>query len=71
MYNPNSFAQVLEAASTVEQTLLTSLRGPDAAHRITDEQISNVVKSVLFAPRYKDHEPWICYTGDMEEIFLF
>lgn len=71
MYNPNALVQTLETASMVEQNLLDSLRGPDAAHRITDEQIRNIVASVLFAPRYRDHEPWICYTGDMEEIFLF
>lgn len=70
MYNPNALVQTLETASMVEQNLLDSLRGPDAAERITDEQIRNIVASVLFAPRYRDHEPWICYTGDMEEIFL-
>ena len=31
MYNPNALAQTLETASTVEQTLLDSLHGPDAA----------------------------------------
>lgn len=70
MYSPNALVQTLETASMVEQNLLDSLRGPDAAQRITDEQIRNIVASVLFAPRYRDHEPWICYTGDMEEIFL-
>lgn len=71
MYNPDALTQALQTGVTAEKTLLDSLRGLDAAQRITDEQISNVVKSVLFAPRYKDHEPWTCYTGDMEEIFLF
>lgn len=50
MYNPNALAQTLETASTVEQTLLDSLHGLDAAQRITDEQIRNIVASVLFAP---------------------
>lgn len=40
MYNPNALAQTLETASTVEQTLLDSLHGPDAAQRITDDQIA-------------------------------
>lgn len=57
MYNPNALVQTLETASMVEQNLLDSLRGPDAAQRITDEQIRNIVASVLFAPRYRDHEP--------------
>ena len=56
MYNPDALTQALQTGVTAEKTLLDSLRGPDAAQRITDEQISNVVKSVLFAPRYKDHE---------------
>ena len=51
MYNPNALVQTLETASMVEQNLLDSLRGPDAAQRITDEQIRNIVASVLFAPQ--------------------
>lgn len=31
MYNPNALVQTLETASMVEQNLLDSLRGPDAA----------------------------------------
>lgn len=51
MYNPAAFTQTLEAASMVEQNLLDALRGPDAAHRITDEQISNVVKICIVCPQ--------------------
>ena len=45
MYNPNALVQTLETASMVEQNLLDSLRGPDAAHRITDEQIRAIITS--------------------------
>lgn len=52
MYNPNALVQTLETASMVEQNLLDSLRGPDAAHRITDEQIRAIITSPSFKPRY-------------------
>ncbi len=71
MYNPNSFAQVLEAASTVEQTLLTSLRGPDAAHRITDDQIRAIITSHSFKPRYGRGELESVYVDDDVNTRIF
>lgn len=50
MYNPAAFTQTLEAASMVEQNLLDALRGPDAAHRIADEQIRAIITSPSFKP---------------------
>lgn len=61
MYNPNALAQTLETASTVEQTLLDSLHGPDAAHRITDDQIRNIITSSAFKPRYGRDDPKSVY----------
>lgn len=39
MYNPDALTQAIQTGVTAEKALLDSLRGPDAAHRITDEQI--------------------------------
>jgi hypothetical protein len=71
MYNPNSFAQTLEAASTVEQTLLTSLRSPDAAHRITDDQIRAIITSPSFKPRYGRGELESVYVDDDVNTRIF
>lgn len=52
MYNPSSLAQMLETMPAAEQNLLDVLRGPDAAHRIADEQIRAITTSPSFTPRY-------------------
>jgi len=72
MYDPAALVQTLETASMVEQNLLDALRGPDAAHRITDEQIHAITTSPLFAPRYgKPYYYDIFYAGDMDTFLFF
>lgn len=39
MYNPDTLTKALETTPAAEQAMLDSLRGPDAAQRITDDQI--------------------------------
>lgn len=45
MYNPDALVQALETAPTAEQAMLDSLRGPDVAQRITDDQIRAIITS--------------------------
>lgn len=72
MYNPNALVQTLETASMVEQNLLDSLRGPDAAHRITDEQIRAIITSPSFKPRYgRPYYYDVFYEGDMDTFLFF
>ena len=61
MYNPSSLAQALETVPAAEQALLDSLRGPDAAHRITDDQIREIITSSAFKPRYGRDDPKSVY----------
>ena len=62
MYNPSSLAQALETVPAAEQALLESLRGPDAAQRITDDQIRAIITSPLFKPRYG--------RGELESVYV-
>lgn len=71
MYNPNALVQTLETASTVEQTLLDSLRSPDAAHHITDDQIRAVITSPSFKPRHGRRNPETAYVGNDVNTRLF
>lgn len=71
MYNPAAFTQTLEAASTVEQNLLDALRGPDAAHRIADEQIRAIITSPSFKPRYGRGELESVYVDDDVNTRIF
>ena len=52
MYNPDTLTKALETAPAAEQAMLDSLRGPDAAQRITDDQIRAIITSPSFKPRY-------------------
>lgn len=61
MYNPNALAPALQAAVTEEKTLLDTLRGPDAAHRITDEQIREIITLPTFKPRHGRLHPETTY----------
>ena len=71
MYNPAAFTQTLEAASMVEQNLLDALRGPDAAHRIADEQIRAIITSPSFKPRYGRGELESVYVDDDVNTRIF
>lgn len=50
MYNPDALTQAIQTGVTAEKALLDSLRGPDAAHRITDEQIRDLITLPAFKP---------------------
>lgn len=64
MYNPSSLAQALETAPAAKQAMLDSLRGPDAAHRITDDQIRAIITSPSFKSRHGRYHPETAYVGD-------
>lgn len=71
MYNPAALAQTLETMPAAEQNLLDALRGPDAAHRITDEQIRAIITSPSFKPRYGRYHPETAYVGDDVNARIF
>ena len=72
MYNPAALVQTLETASMVEQNLLDALRGPDAAQRITDDQIRAIITSPSFKPRYgRPYYYDVFYEGDMDTFLFF
>lgn len=48
MYNPDTLTKALETTPAAEQAMLDSLRGPDAAQRITDDQIRAIITSPSF-----------------------
>lgn len=52
MYNPDALTQALETGAAVEKALLDTLRGPDAAHRLADEQIREIITLPAFKPRH-------------------
>lgn len=57
---------------TAEKALLDSLRGPDAAHRITDEQIRDLITLPAFKPRYRRYvDPESIYVGDDVNTRIF
>lgn len=62
MYNPDTLTKALETAPAAEQAMLDSLRGPDAAQRITDDQIRAIITSPSFKPRYG--------IGELESVYV-
>lgn len=64
MYNPAALAQTLETMPAAEQNLLDALRGPDAAHRITDEQIRTIITLPAFTPRHGRYGSESFYVDD-------
>lgn len=71
MYNPNALVQTLETMPAAEQNLLDALRGPDAAQRITDEQIRAIITSPSFKPRYGRGELESVYVDDDVNTRIF
>ena len=72
MYNPDALVQAIQTGATAEKTLLDSLRGPDAAHRITDEQIRDLITLPAFKPRYRRYvDPESIYVGDDVNTRIF
>lgn len=71
MYNPNALVQAFETAPTAEQAMLDSLRGPDAAQRIADDQIRAIITSPSFKSRYGRYNPEIAYVGDDVNTRIF
>ncbi len=72
MYNPDALTQAIQTGATAEKTLLDSLRGPDAAHRITDEQIRDLITLPAFKPRYRRYvDPESIYVGDDVNTRIF
>lgn len=71
MYNPSSLAQALETAPAAKQAMLDSLRGPDAAHRITDDQIRAIITSPSFKSRHGRYHPETAYVGDDVNTRIF
>ena len=72
MYNHDALTQALQTGVTAEKALLDSLRGPDAAHRIADEQIRNIITLPAFKPRYRRYvDPESIYVGDDVNTRLF
>ena len=62
MYNPDTLTKALETAPAAEQAMLDSLRSPDAAQRITDDQIRAIITSPSFKPRYG--------IGELESVYV-
>lgn len=63
---------MLETMPAAEQNLLDVLRGPDAAHRIADEQIRAITTSPSFTPRYgRPYYYDVFYEGDMDTFLFF
>ena len=72
MYNPDALTQAIQTGVTAEKALLDSLRGPDAAHRITDEQIRYLITLPAFKPRYRRYvDPESIYVGDDVNTRIF
>lgn len=63
MYNPDNLLQAIQTGMTEEKTLLDTLRGPDAAHRITDEQIREIITLPTFKPRHGRLHPETTYVN--------
>ena len=61
MYNPNNLLQAIQTGMTEEKTLLDTLQGPDAANRITDEQIREIITLPTFKPRHGRLHPETAY----------
>lgn len=57
MYNPDTLTKALETTLAAEQAMLDSLRGPDAAQRITDDQIRAIITSPSFKSRHGRYHP--------------
>lgn len=64
MYNPDNLLQAIQTGMTEEKTLLNTLRGPDAAHRITDDQIREIITLPTFKPRHGRLHPETAYVND-------
>lgn len=64
MYNPDALTQAIQTGVTAEKALLDSLRGPDAAHRVTDDQIRNIITLPAFKPRHGRLKPETAYVDD-------
>jgi len=72
MYNPDALTQAIQTGVTAEKALLDALRGPDAAHRITDDQIRAIITSPSFKPRYGRYvDPESIYVGDDVNTRIF
>lgn len=61
MYNPDNLLQAIQTGMTEEKTLLDTLQGPDAANRITDEQIREIITLPTFKPRHGRLHPETAY----------
>lgn len=64
MYNPDALTQAIQTGVTAEKALLDSLRGPDAAQHIADDQIRAIITSPSFKPRYAECHPETVYVDD-------
>lgn len=71
MYNPDTLTKALETTPAAEQAMLDSLRGPDAAQRITDDQIRAIITSPSFKPRYGRGELESVYVDDDVNTRIF
>ena len=61
MYNPDTLTKALETAPSAEQAMLDTLRGPDAANRITDDQVREIITLPTFKPRHGRLHPETAY----------
>lgn len=71
MYNPDTMTKALETTLAAEQAMLDSLRGPDAAQRITDDQIRAIITSPSFKSRHGRYHPETAYIGDDVNARIF
>ena len=71
MYNPDALTKALETTPAAEQAMLDSLRGPDAAQRITDDQIRAIITSPSFKSRHGRYHPETAYIGDDVNARIF
>lgn len=71
MYNPDTLTKALETTPAAEQAMLDSLRGPDAAQRITDDQIRAIITSPSFKARHGRYHPETAYIGDDVNARIF
>lgn len=71
MYNPDTLTKALETTPAAEQAMLDSLRGPDAAQRITDDQIRAIITSPSFKSRHGRYHPETAYIGDDVNARIF